>query len=129
MMEKAILGAYSALTIADFLLFILALTVLAKCINQQSFNGTFKMSIGLALWSGCQAIDRAWWTVWKSRYIAREPSAWMYDQIIPFIAPICMTAGILLVILSLTEDSPYRRFFGICCGSVLCVFLGSCLVK
>lgn len=128
-MEKAILGAYSALTVADFLLFILALSVLAKCVNQQSFNGTFKMAVGLALWSGFQFLDRAWWTIWKSRYISREPSAWMYNHEVAFFAPIFMTGGILLVILSLTEDSPYRRFFGVCCGAIFCGFVGACLVK
>lgn len=120
-MDKWILAAYSGLTVSALMVSILGMTVLAKCVKDREFGTTFVMAFGFTLWSGFQFIDRGWWTVWKNSYISRKPSAWMLNHEMALINPLMMIAGMLCVILSLTQDSPNKRIFNICLSVILCV--------
>lgn len=127
-MEKLILAAYSGLTCAALSVFILALTVLAKSYKDgdylhKSKKHTFWIAVALTGWMGAEAVSRAWWSVWKSGYISREPVSWMLDHPVVLL---CVTVKIvcgILFIKALTEDSPQGRLWKVCAGLVFCVVL------
>lgn len=120
-MDKWILAAYSGLTVAALMVCILGLTVLVRCVKDRDYGTTFFMSLGFTLWSGFQFIDRGWWTVWKNGHISRKPVSWMLNHEMALLNPLMMIAGMLCVILSLTQDSPNKRIFNICASVILCV--------
>lgn len=125
-MEKIILAAYSGLTCASFAVFILALSVLVKSYKDGDYiyqKSTFWISVALTGWMGAETVSRAWWSVWKSGYLSREPVSWMIDH--PVVLA-CVTAKIvcgIVFIKALTEDSPQGRLWKLCAGLVCCVVL------
>jgi len=123
-----ILAAYNGLTCAALAVCILALTVLVKSYKDGDYyypqkKSTFWIAVALTGWMGAECISRAWWSIWKSGYISREPVSWMLDH--PIVLA-CVTVKIgcgILFVKALTEDSPQGRLWKICAGLVGCVVI------
>ncbi len=125
-MGKTILAAYNGLTCAALAVALLAFTVLVRSyqdgdhLNPQK-KSTFSIALALTGWMIAEFISRAWWSSWKSGYIAREPVSWMIDH--PVVLA-CVTLKIIcgiMFIKALTEDSPQGRLWKICAGLIVCV--------
>lgn len=113
-MDQLILAAYKCLTITSLMACILGLTVLAKCYKEQNYGTTFWLSVAVSLgWFG-EFLMRAWWTIWKERYISRETSSWMYDHGVVLLACCLMIGSALLFIKTLTENSDYGTMWIVC---------------
>ena len=127
-MEQTILAAYNGLTCAALAVCILAITVLMKSYKDGDYyhpdkKSTFWIGVGLTGWMGAEALNRAWWSVWKKGYISREPVAWMMDHpVVLACVTVKIICGIILV-KALTEDSPQGRLWKICAGLIGCVVL------
>jgi hypothetical protein len=127
-MDRMILAAYNGLTCAALAVCILALTVLVKSYKDGDYyypqkKSTFWIAVALTGWMGAECISRAWWSIWKSGYISREPVSWMLDH--PIVLA-CVTVKIgcgILFVKALTEDSPQGRLWKICAGLIGCVVI------
>ena len=122
-MERLILESYKGLTITALMVFILAVTVLLKCHKDEDYGSTFRLSLAISGWMFGEFLMRAWWTVWKSRYISREPSQWMQDHEIVLFSSYLMIGSGIYLIKALTEDSPYGRLWKLCAIVVGCVMM------
>jgi hypothetical protein len=133
-MEKEILGAYSALFAVCVCLFTLGLTILYRSYKDGDYltpekKTTFWLALGIAGFFGSESILRGWWTVWKSGYLSRRAVSWMYDHELVFYTTCVMIISGILLIKSLTEDSPYGRIWQLCAGVVLCIGIMGYLKK
>lgn len=122
-MEKLILAGYSSLTITCLMVSILGLSVLYKCHKDKDYGDVFLVSLAISMGAMGQFFMRGWWTLWKDRYISREPSAWMMDHPIVFFCTVLMVASGILFIKALTQESPYGRLWKLCLTVILCVGL------
>lgn len=121
-METAILASSKSLTVTCIMVFTLASSVLYKCYKEGNFTTTFWMALGLMGFFGAESLLRGWWTAWRTRYMARDASAWMIDHWVVLALSLIMIASGLLLIWSLTDESPYGRLWKLCLFVVLCVF-------
>lgn len=126
-MGKTILAAYNGLTVTALGVSILALTVLLKSYKDGDYhNGeksTFWIATALTGWMAAECVSRAWWSVWKSGYLSREPVSWMLDHPVVLLCVTVKIACGILLIKALTEDSPHGRLWKLCAGLVGCVVL------
>lgn len=122
-MEKAILAAYSGLTVTALMITILGLTVLYTCYKENNYNSSFWLTLAITLTWGSEFVLKGWWTIWKNDYISRKPVSWMLDHSTVLIAATVMTFGGLLFIKTLTEDSPQGRIWQVAVGVVICVIM------
>jgi len=121
-MDQIILAAYKCLTITALMATILGLTVLAKCYKEKNFGSTFYFSLALTLgWLG-EFLMRAWFTIWKERYISRETSSWMQDHGIVLLSCCLIIASGLLFIKTLTEETRYDIIWVLCSAVSFFVF-------
>lgn len=125
-MERLILAAYNGLTCASLAVFILALTVLVKSYKDSDHiheKSTFWIAAALTGWMAAETAFRAWWSVWRSGYLSREPVSWMLDHpIVLLFVTVKIVCGIIFV-KALTGDSPHGRLWKLCAGLIGCVVI------
>lgn len=123
MTDKAILAAYSGLTVTALMVTILGLTVLNKCHKDRNYGPTFLMSLAITMTWAAEFVLRGWWTIWKNGYISRDPVSWMMNHEVVFVSICVMMASGLLFIKALTDEypSPQGRMWKICFWVSMCV--------